>query len=115
MWILDTSFSKPDSDIWFDEGKIAEQGINPADTHFTKVWQLTGHYIGFTRQLRQHTGGFVITQEKLHYLCPTFNTRMQNRTCIKWNKDDIKAPRFMKIDVLALDMLTYLKLLSLTS
>ena len=53
------------SDEWFDENRITEQGINPADTHLKKVLQLTQQYIGFPRQLGQHTGGFVITQEKL--------------------------------------------------
>ena len=52
--------------------------------------------------LGQHTGGFVITQGKLSDLCPILNARMEDRTCIEWNKDDIEALGFLKVDVLAL-------------
>ncbi len=97
------------SEEWFDENRITEQGINPADPHLKKVLQLTSQYIGFPRQLGQHTGGFVITQQKLSSLCPIMNARMQNRTCIEWNKDDIDALGFLKIDVLALGMLTCIR------
>jgi error-prone DNA polymerase len=71
--------------------------------------QLTRQYIGFPRQLGQHTGGFVITKHKLTELCPILNARMENRTCIEWNKDDIDALGFLKIDVLALGMLTCIR------
>ena len=47
--------------------------------------------MGFPRQLGQHTGGFVITHGKLCDLCPIMNARMEDRTCIEWNKDDIDA------------------------
>jgi error-prone DNA polymerase len=65
--------------------------------------------MGFPRQLGQHTGGFVITQGKLSDLCPILNARMENRTCIEWNKDDIEALGFLKVDVLALGMLTCIR------
>src|SRR6187455_2450822 len=65
--------------------------------------------MGFPRQLGQHTGGFVITRGKLSDLCPILNARMINRTCIEWNKDDIDALGFLKIDVLALGMLTCIR------
>ena len=65
--------------------------------------------MGFPRQLGQHTGGFVITQGKLSHLCPVMNARMEDRTCIEWNKDDIDVLGFMKIDVLALGMLTCIR------
>jgi error-prone DNA polymerase len=97
------------TDEWFDEHRLNEQGINPDDNHLKKVLQLTQQYIGFPRQLGQHTGGFVITQEKLHHLCPILNARMADRTCIEWNKDDIDALGFLKIDVLALGMLTCIR------
>jgi len=97
------------TDEWFNEHRMNEQGINPQDSHLKKVLQLTQQYIGFPRQLGQHTGGFVITQEKLHHLCPILNARMENRTCIEWNKDDIDALGFLKIDVLALGMLTCIR------
>ncbi len=92
------------------EGKlIAEQGLNPEDGLLKKVLQLTGQLMGFPRQLGQHTGGFVITQGQLSDLCPIMNARMEDRTCIEWNKDDIDAVGFLKIDVLALGMLTCIR------
>ena len=92
------------------EGKLlAEHGLNNEDKHLHKVLQLTREFMGFPRQLGQHTGGFVITRGKLSNLVPIMNARMDNRTCIEWNKDDIDALGFMKIDVLALGMLTCIR------
>ncbi|HET6723014.1 MAG TPA: error-prone DNA polymerase, partial [Chitinophagaceae bacterium] len=93
----------------FDEKRLKEQGFNTRDKHLVKVLELTQQYIGFPRQLGQHTGGFVITNGKLTDLCPILNARMENRTCIEWNKDDIDALGFLKIDVLALGMLTCIR------
>ncbi|KYP14039.1 error-prone DNA polymerase [Flavihumibacter sp. CACIAM 22H1] len=96
-----------------DEGvqlqRIREAGLNPDDPHLRKVLELTRQYIGFPRQLGQHTGGFVISQNKLSYLCPILNARMKDRTNIEWNKDDIDALGLLKIDVLALGMLTCIR------
>ena len=97
------------TDEWFEGKRLQEQGINPGDTHLLKVLQLTKEFMGFPRQLGQHTGGFVITRGKLSDLVPVMNARMENRTCIEWNKDDIDALGFMKIDVLALGMLTCIR------
>lgn len=97
------------TDEWFDEPRLLEAGLNPKDPHLKKVLQLTSQMIGFPRQLGQHTGGFVITQGKLTDLCPILNARMQDRTNIEWNKDDIDALGFLKIDVLALGMLTCIR------
>ena len=97
------------TDEWFEGKRIKEQGLNPGDMHLLKVLQLTKEYMGFPRQLGQHTGGFVITRDKLSNLVPIMNARMQDRTCIEWNKDDIDALGFMKIDVLALGMLTCIR------
>jgi error-prone DNA polymerase len=97
------------TDEWFEPERILEQGLNPEDPHLRKVLELTGQMIGFPRQLGQHTGGFVITQGKLSDLCPILNARMDNRTNIEWNKDDIDALGFLKIDVLALGMLTCIR------
>src|SRR5260221_388106 len=96
-------------DEGFDKKRIISQGINPDDSTIQKVLQLTSEFIGFPRQLGQHTGGFVITQTKLSDLCPIINARMEDRTNIEWNKDDIDALGFMKIDVLALGMLTCIR------
>ena len=97
------------TDEWFEGNRLKEQGLNPDDKHLLKVLQLTRDFMGFPRQLGQHTGGFVITKGKLTDLCPILNARMENRTCIEWNKDDIDALGFLKIDVLALGMLTCIR------
>ncbi|PST83777.1 error-prone DNA polymerase [Pedobacter yulinensis] len=97
------------TDEWFEEERLVEQGLNPADPHLRKVLQLTGQMIGFPRQLGQHTGGFIITEGKLSDLCPIINARMEDRTNIEWNKDDIEALGFLKIDVLGLGMLTCIR------
>jgi error-prone DNA polymerase len=94
---------------WFEGKRLSEQGMNPEDKHLQKVLDLTQQFMGFPRQLGQHTGGFVITNGKLSDLCPILNARMEDRTCIEWNKDDIDALGFMKIDVLALGMLTCIR------
>ncbi|HMV09319.1 MAG TPA: error-prone DNA polymerase [Cyclobacteriaceae bacterium] len=96
-------------DEGFDKKRIAEQGLNPNDKTIQKVLELTSQFMGFPRQLGQHTGGFVITEGKLSDLCPVLNARMENRTNIEWNKDDIEALGFLKIDVLALGMLTCIR------
>jgi error-prone DNA polymerase len=96
-------------DEGFDKDRMMSQGINPEDSTVQKVLQLTSQFMGFPRQLGQHTGGFVITQGKLYDLCPILNARMEDRTCIEWNKDDIEALGFLKIDVLALGMLTCIR------
>jgi error-prone DNA polymerase len=97
------------TDEWLEGKTLSDQGLNPRDPNLLKVMQLTAQFMGFPRQLGQHTGGFVITQGKLSDLCPILNARMENRTCIEWNKDDIDALGFLKIDVLALGMLTCIR------
>ena len=97
------------TDEWFEGKRLTEQGFDPNDKFLQKVLQLTREFMGFPRQLGQHTGGFVITKGKLSDLCPILNARMKDRTCIEWNKDDIDALGFMKIDVLALGMLTCIR------
>ncbi len=97
------------TDEWFEGKQLSELGFDSGDKHLLKVLQLTREYMGFPRQLGQHTGGFVIARGKLSDLCPILNARMENRTCIEWNKDDIDVLGFMKVDVLALGMLTCIR------
>ncbi|MDQ7947973.1 MAG: error-prone DNA polymerase, partial [Pedobacter sp.] len=97
------------TDEWFESKRITENGLNPKDPLLLKVLDLTSQMMGFPRQLGQHTGGFVITAGKLTDLCPIFHARMEDRTNIEWNKDDIDALGFLKIDVLALGMLTCIR------
>ena len=94
---------------WMEGRRISAEGFDANDPHLRKILELTQQYIGFPRQLGQHTGGFVITQGRLSDLCPILNARMEDRTCIEWNKDDIEALGFLKVDVLALGMLTCIR------
>ncbi|HVW96213.1 MAG TPA: error-prone DNA polymerase [Mucilaginibacter sp.] len=93
----------------FDEKRLQEQGLNPLDPVINKVLELTTLLMGFPRQLGQHTGGFVITDNKLSGLCPVLNARMENRTQLEWNKDDLEALGIIKVDVLGLGMLTMIR------
>jgi error-prone DNA polymerase len=92
-----------------DDGTVTSEGFDLSDPHLAKVLDLTRQYVGFPRQLGQHTGGFIITQDRLSDLCPILNARMEDRTNIEWNKDDIEALGFLKVDVLALGMLTCIR------
>ncbi|MCC5938636.1 MAG: error-prone DNA polymerase [Lunatimonas sp.] len=94
---------------WLQGEAVSSQGFNPKDPHLRKTLRLTWQYMGFPRQLGQHTGGFVITRDQLSTLCPVLHARMANRTCIEWDKDDIDALGFLKVDVLALGMLTCIR------
>ena len=97
------------TDEWMEGKGVSTEGFNANDAHLIKVLRLTKQFIGFPRQLGQHTGGFVITRGKISDLCPILNARMEDRTCIEWNKDDIEALGFLKVDVLALGMLTCIR------
>jgi error-prone DNA polymerase len=97
------------NDEWYEGKSISSSGFNSKDKHLLKVLSLTEQYISFPRQLGQHTGGFVITHGKITDLCPILNARMEDRINIEWNKDDIEALGFMKVDVLALGMLTCIR------
>lgn len=93
----------------FDRKRIIDQGLNPDDKALHKVLVLTEQLMGFPRQLGQHTGGFVITQGKLSDICPVMNARMEERTQLEWNKDDLEALGILKVDVLGLGMLTCIR------
>jgi error-prone DNA polymerase len=97
------------TDEWFEGKRVTDSGLNPQDPHLRKTLELTSQMMGFPRQLGQHTGGFVVTNGKLTDLCPILNARMNDRTNIEWNKDDIDALGFLKVDVLALGMLTCIR------
>lgn len=94
---------------WYAGKTVTSSGFSANDKHLLKVLHLTEQYIGFPRQLGQHTGGFVITRDKISNLCPILNARMENRINIEWNKDDIETLGFLKVDVLALGMLTCIR------
>jgi len=97
------------TDEWFDRAKLAEQGLNAEDPLLKKTLELTGQMMGMPRQLGQHTGGFIVTDGKLTDLCPILKARMKDRTNIEWDKNDIEALGFLKVDVLSLGMLTCIR------
>ncbi|UEM05157.1 error-prone DNA polymerase [Skermanella rosea] len=92
-----------------DEDRAREHGLDPADPTLRMVLDLSGELINFPRHLGQHVGGFVITRGPLSELCPIVNAAMPDRTTIEWDKDDIDALGILKVDVLALGMLTCLR------
>lgn len=91
------------------EDRLRDAGINPSDDRVALATKLIGEIIGFPRHLSQHVGGFVITHGRLDELCPIENAAMDDRTIIEWDKDDIDALGLLKVDVLALDMLTCIR------
>ena len=91
------------------EDRLRDAGLDPADHRMRLATHLIGEIIGFPRHLSQHVGGFVITQGRLDELCPIENAAMEDRTVIEWDKDDIDALGLLKVDVLALGMLTCIR------
>ncbi|MEP3890947.1 MAG: error-prone DNA polymerase [Hellea sp.] len=88
---------------------ITSAGLNPNDRRMMQTIELTAQIQGFPRHLSQHVGGFVITAGRLDEMCPVENAAMADRTIIEWDKDDIDAIGMLKIDVLALGMLSCLR------
>jgi error-prone DNA polymerase len=89
--------------------RVREAGLDPSDRNLRMALDLAGALIGFPRHLSQHVGGFVITRGPLHELVPIENAAMEDRTVIEWDKDDLDALGILKIDVLALGMLTCIR------
>jgi error-prone DNA polymerase len=88
------------------ENAIVESGLDPDDRTVRILGRLIQQIVGFPRHLSQHVGGFVITKHPLCELVPIENAAMPNRTFIEWDKDDIDALGILKVDCLALGMLT---------
>jgi error-prone DNA polymerase len=99
------------SQHWFDgrhinDERLAENGFDPTSP-ICKLWvELTQTLIGFPRHLSQHPGGFIIARDTLSQLVPVENASMADRSVIQWDKDDLDALRLLKVDVLALGMLS---------
>ena len=102
---------------WFDEDlashklqALAESLGQPLAAHTARLWlELAGELYGFPRHLSQHVGGFVLTQGPLSRLVPIENAAMADRSIIQWDKDDLDDMGLMKVDVLALGMLSALR------
>jgi error-prone DNA polymerase len=103
------------STAWgYGSGRIEERetrraGLDPSEPRLARAIELAGELAGFPRHLSQHTGGFVITRTRLDEIVPIANASMDGRTTIEWDKDDLDALKILKVDVLALGMLTCLQ------
>jgi error-prone DNA polymerase len=89
--------------------RVRETGLDPSDRTLRLAIDLAGELIGFPRHLSQHVGGFVITRGPLSELVPIENAAMADRTVIEWDKDDLDALGILKIDILALGMLSCIR------
>lgn len=92
-----------------DEQQLREAGFDPDSAMLHRVLTLSDQLVGFPRHLSQHPGGFVISEQPLDTLVPVENTAMEGRTVIQWDKDDLDAVGLLKVDILALGMLTALR------
>ena len=91
------------------DAQIRQAGFDPANPMIRRAIELATELIDFPRHLSQHVGGFVLTQDRLDAYVPIGNAAMEDRTFIEWDKDDIDTLRMMKVDVLALGMLTCIR------
>ena len=96
------------SSVGVDAADARRAGLDPQEQRIGQVLDLAGQIIGFPRHLSQHVGGFVITRSRLDEVVPVLHSGMDGRTIIEWDKDDLDALKILKIDVLALGMLTAL-------
>ncbi len=99
---------------WWDGRRIKperlqEAGFDPDNPLIAQVVELAQMLVGFPRHLSQHSGGFVIARDRLDRLVPIENAAMADRTVIQWDKDDLDALGLLKIDVLALGMLSCIR------
>jgi error-prone DNA polymerase len=92
-----------------DPERLKEAGLDPDDLAVRQLVRLSAQLMGFPRHLSQHTGGFVLTRGPLSRLVPIENASMAERTVIQWDKDDLDAMGLLKVDVLALGMLTAIR------
>ncbi|HUL56793.1 MAG TPA: PHP domain-containing protein, partial [Usitatibacter sp.] len=99
---------------WWDdraalEKRLLEAGFELDNRVVKQVIELTQQLVGFPRHLSQHPGGFVIDNRRLSRLVPVENASMPERTVIQWDKDDLEALGLLKVDVLALGMLSAIR------
>ncbi len=99
---------------WFDGGgqissELAKLGFDPESRDARLLLELVGQILGSPRHLSQHVGGFVISQAPLSSLVPIENAAMLGRSIIQWDKEDLETMRLLKVDVLALGMLSAIR------
>ncbi len=101
--------------VWGSWGKglndiqVRQAGLDPNNPMINLAVELATELIDFPRHLSQHVGGYVLTQDRLDTYVPIGNAAMDDRTFIEWDKDDVDALNMMKVDVLALGMLTCIR------
>ena len=99
---------------WWDAretlpARLAEAGLDADDLAVRQLLALTEQLRGFPRHLSQHPGGFVLTRDPLTRIVPVQNAAMPERTVVEWDKDDLDALGLLKVDVLALGMLSAIR------
>ena len=92
-----------------NEMQVRQAGLDPQNAMINLAVELASELIEFPRHLSQHVGGYVLTQDRLDTYVPIGNAAMDDRTFIEWDKDDVDALNMMKVDVLALGMLTCIR------
>ena len=92
-----------------EERRYEEAGLATANPEIARLKTLVERLLRFPRHLSQHVGGYVLTEGRLDEIVPIHNAAMEDRTFIEWDKDDIDALGLMKVDVLALGMLTCIR------
>jgi error-prone DNA polymerase len=103
------------STIWghmeaeLQDARAGDAGLDLADPHLKRTVKLAEQLVGMPRHLSQHVGGFILTERPLTETVPIGNGAMDERTFIEWDKDDIDELGILKIDVLALGMLTCIR------
>jgi error-prone DNA polymerase len=115
MGLSDDAQSAMSGSIWgwssseLGEREAAAAGLDKADLTTRLVFERANEIVGFPRHLSQHVGGFVITRDRLDEIVPIVKTAMDERKMVEWDKDDLDALKILKVDILALGMLTCLR------
>ncbi|MBK5927979.1 error-prone DNA polymerase [Rhodobaculum claviforme] len=116
MGLSEDTLAAMSSQIWgfgslkgTEDARLREIGLDPDDPRLSRTMALIAEIQGFPRHLSQHVGGFVITEGRLDELAPVENATMEGRTVIPWDKDDLDTLGILKIDILALGMLSCLR------
>ena len=91
------------------EARLVEAGFDPDNPQIARLHAFVGQLLDFPRHLSQHVGGYVLTENRLDETVPIHNGAMADRTFIEWDKDDIDALNLLKVDILALGMLTCIR------
>lgn len=116
MGLSSDTLSALSSQIWgfgsvrgIEEARLREIGLDPNDRRLRQTINLISQIQGFPRHLSQHVGGFIITEGRLDELVPVENATMEDRTVVCWDKDDLDSLGILKIDILALGMLSCIR------